>query len=656
MSRFIGAMLSVFLCILAAAATPAWAFWVTDGTALCTANGTQGDPTIASDGSGGAIVTWVDYRIGNSDIYAQRVNASGAVQWTADGVALCTSTGNQYMPKIVSDGSGGAIVTWYDYRSGNYDIYAQRVNASGAVQWTANGVALCTVTGDQSNPTIVSDGSGGAVVTWQDNRSGNSDIYAQRVNASGAVQWTANGVALCTATWDQINSTIASDGSGGAIATWQDGRSGYDDIYAQRVNTSGAVQWTANGVALCTAVGHQRFPTIAADGSGGAIATWQDYRSGTYDVYTQRVNASGAVQWTADGVALCTSTGNQYKPKIVSDGSGGAIVTWYDYRSGNYDIYVQRVNASGAVQWTANGVALCTATWDQMDPTIASDGSGGAIVTWHDYSSGTGDIYAQKVNASGTVQWTTDGVPLCSTAGNQVNPTIAEDGSGGAIVTWSDYRTGFYDIYAQSIDALGKAGNLAPVIYAVRDVPGDQGGRVYLSWYGARMDVFMTGDVTDYTIWRAISPTLGALMLEDGVSAIEDLSKLDLPSREPVVRMEQAAGRIHFWELVETVDALYMEAYGKPVATLFDSTSVCTEYHYFQVVAHTADPRTSTTIGCTGGSRRDSSPAPRISLHRHATRSASTAAGGGGAGTTTRSPLLTCTATRASSRCSVPMT
>ena len=44
-------------------------------------------------------------------------------------------------------------------------------------------VPLCTAAGDQLSPTIVSDGAGGAIVVWQDSRSGsaNPDVYAQRV-------------------------------------------------------------------------------------------------------------------------------------------------------------------------------------------------------------------------------------------------------------------------------------------------------------------------------------------------------------------------------------------------------------------------------------------------------------------------------------------
>src|SRR5262249_27048992 len=151
--------------------------------ALCTAANDQLYPTIISDGAGGAIVTWEDARSGSNDIYVQRVNAAGVPQWTANGVGICTATDTQDLPTIASDGAGGAIITWSDFRSGtNRDIYAQRVNAAGAPQWTANGVAVCTATGSQFNPTIVSDGSGGAIITWEDDRNDIGDIYAQRVS------------------------------------------------------------------------------------------------------------------------------------------------------------------------------------------------------------------------------------------------------------------------------------------------------------------------------------------------------------------------------------------------------------------------------------------------------------------------------------------
>ena len=130
---------------------------------------------------------------------------------------------------------------------------------------------------------------------------------------------------------------------------------------AQRTQAAWPHDPNNGNVGLCTSAGDQAYPTIVSDGAGGAIVTWQDFRGGNSDIYVQRVNVAGTPQWTVNGVALCTATGNQFGPAIASDGAGGAIVTWQDFRGGNYDICAQRVTAAGAPQWTANGVALCTA-------------------------------------------------------------------------------------------------------------------------------------------------------------------------------------------------------------------------------------------------------------------------------------------------------
>src|SRR5262249_18378160 len=146
------------------------------------------------------------------DLYAQHVLSTGVVDpvWTAangnaNGTLLCGAANNQQYPATISDGAGGAIVTWQDVRNGiDFDIYAQHVRANGTVDpfWTANGTALCVQPNNQLYPQIVTDGAGGAIVTWQDARGAATDIYAQHVLASGGVDfyWPANGTAVCTAT------------------------------------------------------------------------------------------------------------------------------------------------------------------------------------------------------------------------------------------------------------------------------------------------------------------------------------------------------------------------------------------------------------------------------------------------------------------------
>lgn len=469
------------LLITVLVSNAAYAQWSTNPTVnnpVCTAVNNQDSPQMISDGVGGAIMVWTDQRNGftNPDIYAQRISAGGVILWTANGVAVSTATGQQENPSIVSDGEGGAIITWQDRRGGiiQADVYAQRIDAGGVVQWTANGVAVCTATSNQFYPTLVSDGSGGAIVTWWDMRTGlNSDLYAQRINTGGVGQWAVNGVPISTATGDQVGTSIVTDGSGGAILAWEDRRAITGYIYAQRITESGVVQWTENGVLMIsTAVGNQSSPVTLTDGSGGAIIAWMDERNvaSSRDIYAQRINAGGAVQWAANGEVVTTATGNQQVPAIVSDGSSGSIITWYDYRGGaTTDIYAQRLNANGAGQWAVNGVAISTATGNQWNPEIAGDASGGAIITWYDYRSGIPDIYAQRVNSGGVVQWAANGVAVCTAIDYQDSPAIVGNGSGGAIIMWYDSRNGTdYDIYAQGIRADGSFGGTTSVLLSIK--------------------------------------------------------------------------------------------------------------------------------------------------------------------------------------------
>lgn len=374
-------------------------------------------------------------------------------------VAVTTATGAQESAQAIPDGAGGMIVVWHDQRGAGYDIYVQRISAAGVPLWTANGVALSTATDEQSLPQIVSDGAGGAIVCWNDRRGGtNYDIYARRINAAGVPQWTANGVAVCTASLNQLYPTLTPDGAGGAIITWLDSRNVFsgDDIYAQRLNSSGVAQWTANGVAVCTATLPQIVPKIASDGAGGAIVAWDDLRGATRDLYAQRISSSGSALWTANGVAVCTTTDAQYGEAMISDGAGGAILTWNDYRSGtNFDVYAQRLTSAGGVSWTIGGVLLYSGTEDQVSPRPVSDGAGGAIVAFIHVAGGVEDVLAQRIGAAGALQWAASGVSLCSGLSFQDLPAITTDGAGGAIVLWRDWRNLIPDIYAQRISGSG---------------------------------------------------------------------------------------------------------------------------------------------------------------------------------------------------------
>src|SRR5437867_1854640 len=87
--------------------------------------------------------------------------------------------------------------------------------------------------------------------------------------------------------------------------------------------------------------------------------------------------AVAGAQWLAEGMMVCASPNDQNDPSSCSDGFGGAIIVWADSRLAPYtfDIYAQRVDFFGQPRWTANGVAICTASGNQITPALTSDGA-----------------------------------------------------------------------------------------------------------------------------------------------------------------------------------------------------------------------------------------------------------------------------------------
>jgi len=444
--------------------TAAWSSHVRENTPVCTVSGQQSALQIISDGAGGAIIAWEDARNVHFDIFAQRVDAHGNVLWEKDGVSICSAPENQNRPRIVSDGSGGAIITWQDIRGGisNSDIYAQRIGADGNVQWTKDGIPVCAVANAQNSPVIATDGAGGAIIIWQDFRTNYADLCAQRVNKNGELLWAKDGVLVCGTSGAQGAPVVVDDGVGGVIVVWQDFRRTYADIYAQRVDGSGKTAWERSGVALCNAPGHESFPVVAGNGAEGAIVAWVDTRNGNNDVFAQQVDGNGTVQWLTNGIPVCAVSGNQNYPVIVSDGAGGAILAWWDMRSGDFNIYAQRIDLTGNALWVKDGLAVCVEANIQNCVSISSDGAGGAIISWNDNRVSAFDVYAQRIDPKGLTKWGNNGVPVSTASDTQCFPVLVKDGAGGAIIVWQDSRDSdksYWDVYTQKINGQGSPGD-----------------------------------------------------------------------------------------------------------------------------------------------------------------------------------------------------
>jgi len=355
--------------------------WTENGVVVCSltnlATVSEGVHGIVPDGNGGAILIWVDNRNGNIDLYAQKITSAGVGLWEANGVPVCTAPGDQEQFRVIAEGAGGATVAWTDYRHTNSDIYIQRIDSEGRAQWGIDGLAACSYLQYQSDPQLAPDGSGGVIVTWWDCRQDVGDIFAQRIRSDGTAAWTADGISVCTAQSDQgyYNLQIVPSDSGSAIITWEDERNGDADVYAQRIDSSGTARWLENGVPICTAPGDQATHPegsfalqMVPDAHGGAVISWIDNRGSDLDIYAQAVEPDGSIRWALDGIVICTAPGGQDFINMAWDSYEGAILTWVDFRNGvDTDIYAATLGASGPIaaalqqysaRYTARGVEI----------------------------------------------------------------------------------------------------------------------------------------------------------------------------------------------------------------------------------------------------------------------------------------------------------
>ena len=606
MNRFVTAFL--VLILLSISTSHALADWSPNGNPVCRANGDQAYQKIISDGAGGGIIVWEDPRSTYRDVYTQRFSQDGSMLWQLDGVLISTADRSQIRPVIAEDGAGGGIIVWVDDRTGaGYDIYAQRINHVGSILWSVDGVPVCVETGEQHRPYVISDGAGGAIVAWHDERSGVRHIYAQRIDANGNMLWPANGVMISTphpvATCSQEFPVAAPDESGGAIIVWH--ASCNDDmsdreLHIQRVDAFGDTLWSGSQTILTDFTGGSHaYPAIISDGSGGAIVAWTaNEENVAHVVYTQRVSSSGDRLWGMGGQVVAHSNSTVEYPRLASDEKHGAFIVWTDLGEnsveGFYNLFIRRVQSDGTPSWDAE-VMLADAYGNRKFCDLAPDGSGGVVTGWRDfrYHELVSDVFTQKVDSTGQLLWGPSGLSACESwpFRTRAYALLICDDEGGEFLCWIDFINDTdFDIYAKRVnpDYTPPEYEYPPEIISVSDVPGDQGGQLSIIWNRSFLDSDEYRDIAHYAVWRRISFDQSTLMYAsfDTIRTPVPGPSTD-PGERPILKYNPAGVA---WEWLIDIPARFFDSYAATVPSLHDSTALGTGWQYFMVSAVTHDP------------------------------------------------------------------
>ena len=379
-------------------------------------NANQRYPDVAINLSGDIIVVWQDERNGGADddIYAQRFDSNGNPLWGSSDKKVNQYSGSslQYNPSVGLDSEGNAIIVWYENRNTNWDIYAQKLDVDGNPLWGSSDVKVNqnsdSVNQQYSDVTV--DSNGNAIVVWRDYRNGNSDLYAQNLNPNGVAQWGSSDVKVNqnADSAEQQTAAIAVDSAGNAYVVWYDNRNGNSDIIAQKIDITGTVEWGSTDLKVNqnSDSSSQNFPEVSVDPDGNVIVVWRDYRNGNNDIYAQKLDSSGVALWDSSDkkVNQNADSAGQSEPAVAIDSDGNAIVVWLDGRNGNDDIYTQKLDLNGDAKLGSTDMKVnqCPSTDNQYEPVVVVDSSGNAIVVWYEWRAVMADIFAQKLDFTGT--------------------------------------------------------------------------------------------------------------------------------------------------------------------------------------------------------------------------------------------------------------
>jgi hypothetical protein len=426
-----------------AVGTAARAAWAPGGNPLCTAPQNQNLPVAVADGSGGMIVAWLDFRrtvtTAVPDLYALRVNADGTVPagWLPNGNVVCDS-GAASQPSAVPDGSGGALVLWLDNRPSGRGIYAQRIRADGQIMpgWPAGGRFLLAEY-PYDGVIAAPDGAGGAWFAWRAYPVSVPSGYGYAMKVSHvtvdgtfAPGWSAAGKSVGANTGISHLQLVAD--APGAVAfglNWFDeygigfangatvGRLRDDQSLRQAFIYTGPNNEGPGNVG------------VAPDAGGGWFANW---RFGGVD-YVQHYDAAGGGLWAGPPQAPVSGG-------LVHDGGSG--VWLIGTRPGSTRLEVHRRLADGTppTGWTS-GIAVTEPS--SLGSFSAGRFTGGLCVGWSENTSGAGfDIRAAAVLADPQFApgFAYGGNAVSAVAGDQVTPTLVMSGSTAALLAWTDGR------------------------------------------------------------------------------------------------------------------------------------------------------------------------------------------------------------------------
>lgn len=414
-----------------------------------TSGGTkQSHPRIR--GSSQVVITFSDTRDGNSDAHFQRFSLFGQPLGRNYRANYDWGLKWQGESDLVILPNGNFVLSWEDRRDCNSDVYIQIFDQEGNRIGENIKVNDDQTRTDQRNVALCLLGGDRFLVVWDDWRNDPGDIYGQIFTLNSTPIGT--NFRVNEGAWLQYHPSCAGDAGGNFVVAWQDGRGPSWDIYARRFDRNGNPLSGDFRVNDDNTNQFQGDPEVVMKEDGSFIIVWSDERNGNSDIYAQRFSPNGT-RIGENFLVNETILGNQSQPSIAINPTGRFFISYTDARLDGGDIFLTSFEENGGKRWAVKVNDDQLGNYQGMSAlTIAEDEK--IWVCWEDRREGNQDVYCQIL--SDTLRIGNNfRVNDDSFSSHQRCSFLSVSGKGEFVSVWEDERGNDIDIYLQRFDTLG---------------------------------------------------------------------------------------------------------------------------------------------------------------------------------------------------------
>lgn len=372
-------------------------------------NHDQSNCIIMTNDSGFAAAGYTySFAAGYEDMYIVKCTVSGSILWTK----TIGGVNSDAARSIIQTSDGGYAIAGdtYDYSSTTADWLIIRLDAAGNIQWTRT---INRAAYDYAC-SIVQTNDGGFAISGVSATGGvfSGDMYVVKLSSAGNHLWSKT----YGGTHDEVAYTIIKTSDGGlAFAGYSNSFGSYNVFNFIKTDSLGNIQW--NRLIGASGTGSHIY-SIKQTTDGGYVLAGEHTPTGTgnYDMYIVKLNSSGTIEWTRTVIG----TGYDMANSVIQTIDGSYILAGYtnSYGAGGNDMYIAKLNSIGVLQWskTVGG------TGDEQALYVVNSNDGGFITAGYTASFGSGgkDIFIVKFDAAG------------NTCGNTTSPAVTSGTSGTA--------------------------------------------------------------------------------------------------------------------------------------------------------------------------------------------------------------------------------